>query len=166
MIQANCRAQLTSNDFQFLVETLARKSTDRSSLQTLIRDPSALDELLDHDAVLDALLNRRGCLHISPHLDFYVIARRVLRNAGIEDRMVADYLGEMLKEFADTNRLHGLTSRPGQQFEYISDLLAIISEARKEETFVVRAHIGNYTLFLTGVFPRSEERRVGKECRS
>src|ERR1041385_9012425 len=141
MIQANCRAQLTSNDFQFLVETLARKSTDRSSLQTLIRDPSALDELLDHDAVLDALLNRRGCLHISPHLYFYVIARRILRNAGIEDRAVADYLGEMLTEFSNAARVHTLPTRPGQQFVYISDLLAVIREARQEETFVVRAHI-------------------------
>jgi hypothetical protein len=157
MIQANCRTQLTSNDFRFLIETLTRKSTDAASLESLLRDPSGLDELLDSDRVLDAILNHRACLPISPHLYFYVIARRILRNAGIQERAVADYLGAMLAEFSHLDRL---TSRPDGQFEYISDLLAIISEARAEETFVVRAHIGNYTLFVTGVFPQHLQHRA------
>jgi hypothetical protein len=160
MIQANCRTQLTSNDFRFLIETLARKSTDVASLETLLRDPAGLDELLDSDRVLDAILNHRGCLTISPHLYFYVIARRILLNAGIQERAVADYLGAMLAEFSQAERLHQLPSRPDRQFEYISDLLAIISEARAEETFVVRAHIGNYTLFVTGVFPQHLQHRA------
>jgi hypothetical protein len=160
MIQANCRTQLTSNDLRFLIETLARKATDVASLESLMRDPSALDELLDSDRVLDAILNHRGCLSISPYLYFYVIARRILRNAGIQERAVADYLGAMLAEFSQAERLHRLTSRPDRQFEYISDLLAIISEARAEETFVVRAHIGNYTLFVTGVFPQHLQHRA------
>src|ERR1051325_10130366 len=160
MIQANCRAQLTNNDFQFLLQTLARKSDDLSSLEKLISDPGTLDQLLDHDVVLEAILNRQCCLPISAHLYFYIIARRVVRNAGIEDRTVADYLGEMLAEFSQMTRLQTLPSRPGQQFEYVSELLAIISEARQEETFVVRAHIGNYTLFLTGIFPQHLEHRT------
>jgi hypothetical protein len=160
MIQANCRAQLTVDDFRFLVEVLARKSSDQPSLEALLGDESSLNQLLDDDAVFDAILNRNGCLKISPHLYFYVIARRILRNAGIEDRAVADYLGEMLTEFSNAARVHTLPTRPGQQFEYISDLLAVIREARQEETFVVRAHIGNYTLFLTGVFPQHLEHRT------
>lgn len=160
MIEANGRARFASADFQFLVDTLARKSGDVPSLQKLIGDPSALDQLLDSDAVIEAILNRTGCLNITAHFYFYVIARRVLRNAGIEDHAVADYLGEMLTEFSHTARMHTLSTRPGQQFEYISDLLAVISEARQEETFVVRAHIGNYTLFLTGVFPQHLEHRT------
>lgn len=154
MIQANCRAQLTSNDFRFVVETLSRKSGDQSSLAALTGDPAALDELLDNDSLLDAILTRQGCIGISSTLYFYVIARRVLRNAGIEDRAVADYLGSLLAEFSHAQRMHSLSTRPGQQFEYISDLLAVIGQARAEEVFVVRAHIGNYTLFLTGVFPQ------------
>jgi len=154
MIQANCRAQLTSNDFRFLVETLARKSADVPSLESLLRDPEGLDQILDHDRVFEAILHRTDCLPVSPHLYFYVIARRILRNAGIDDRSVADYLGAMLAEFSQTKNLYQLPNRPEQQVEDISDLLAIISEAREEETFVVRAHIGNYTLFLTGIFPQ------------
>src|SRR5262245_2879572 len=127
MIQANCRAQLTVEDFQFLVEVLARKSSDRSSLEALVGDEASLNQLLDHDAVFDAILNRRECLKVSPHLYFYVIARRILRNAGIEDRAVADYLAEMLTEFSNAARVTTLPTRPGQQFEYISDLLAVIS---------------------------------------
>jgi hypothetical protein len=160
MIRAGCRTQFTSSDFQFLVETLARKSKDNLSLESLLADPTSLDELLDSDALLDAILTRRDCLPISPHLYFYVIARRVLRNAGIQDRAVADYLGAMLTDFSETSRTQTLATRPGQQFAYISDLLAVISEASAEETFVVRAHIGNYTLFLTGVFPQHIEQRA------
>lgn len=160
MSQANCRAQLTANDFQFLVETLARKSNDKVSLEKLVADEASLNQLLDQDSVFEALLNRSGYLHISAHLFFYVIARRVLRNAGIEDRAVADYLAEMLAEFSRMDQLQQLPTRPKQQFAYISDLLAIISEAREEEVFIVRAHIGNFTLFLTGVFPQHIEHRT------
>lgn len=160
MIQANCRTHLTSNDFQFLVETLGRKSADASYLQELLRDPSSLDALLDHDAVFEAILQRATCLNISSHLYFYVIARHVLRNAGIDDRSVADYLAEMLAEFSVTARVHSIPIQADRQFEYISDLLAVISEASREETFIVRAHIGNYTLFLTGVFPQRLEHRT------
>lgn len=160
MIQANCRAQFTREDFEFLLETLARRSGDLPSLQALLGDESALQQLLDHEAVLTAILSRTGCLRISPYLYFYVIARRVLLQAGIRDAAVADYVGSLLVEFSRASRLHTIPSRPGQQFEYLCDLLAVITRARDAEAFEVHAHIGNYTLFLTGVFPRHLEHRT------
>jgi hypothetical protein len=160
MIQANCRAQFTADDLQFLVGVLARRSTDRVSLAKLVSDTDTLDALLDDPVVFEAVLNRGDCLPISPHLYLYVLARRVLSQAGIADRAVADYVAELLTEFSEASRLHRLPSRPDQPFEYISDLLAVVSEGRREETFVVRAHIGNYTLFLTGVFREHLEHRA------
>jgi len=160
MIQANCRAQFTADDLQFLVEVLARRSGDRVSLAKLVADEASLDALLDHPVVFEAILNRQDCLPISPRLYFYILARRVLAQAGIDDRAVADYLGELLTQFSEAGRLHRLPSRPDQPFAYVSDLLAVVTDGRQEEAFLVRAHIGNYTLFLTGVFPQHLEERA------
>jgi hypothetical protein len=42
---------------------------------------------------------------------------------------------------------------------YLSDLLLALREASPTQAFLLRAHVGNYTLFLTGIFPENIERR-------
>ncbi len=39
------------------------------------------------------------------------------------------------------------------QTEYLTDMLTAVAALSGEAAFVTRAHVGNYTLFMAGIFP-------------
>ncbi len=45
----------------------------------------------------------------------------------------------------------------GQQ--YISDMLIALTRATPEQAFLLRAHVGNYSLFISGIFHENTQRR-------
>src|SRR6187455_131837 len=91
MIRANCRERFTAADFEFVVRTLARSQTDHVSLVDLLSDGETRDSVLDNPRLVEAILCHGGQLRISSHFYFYVLARHVLRDAGITDRKLCDY---------------------------------------------------------------------------
>jgi hypothetical protein len=50
-----------------------------------------------------------------------------------------------------------LADERGQQ--YISDMLIALSRATPEQAFLLRAHVGNYSLFLSGIFHENTQHR-------
>jgi hypothetical protein len=162
VIQANCRVQFTANDVDFILAALG-KTGAAESLVSLLADPETRDLILDDDTLFRALLEQGGCLRVSPHLYFYVLVRQVLRRSGLDDRRVADYVGELLTEFSREERARCVV--PGQpgRLDYFFEMLAALEKADDHTAFWIRAHIGNHSLFLSGVFPerilqRSERR--------
>jgi hypothetical protein len=155
MIQPNCRARFTAEDFNFVVRVLGRNQTQSVSLVDLLTDPEVRDEILDHEALSRAVLENPGNLVISPH--FYILARLVLRRAQIDDRIMADYLAALLEKFSQMRQW----SAPVEalQTAYLSDLLAALKDASSYQTFMIRTYIGNYSLFLTGIFYENVESR-------
>src|SRR5262252_8498555 len=99
MIRANCRARFTAADFDFIVRTLARSQSDQISLVDLLSDVETRDSILDHPRLVDAILNHYGHLRISSQFYFYVLARHVLRQGGIGDRKLCDYVASLLETF-------------------------------------------------------------------
>jgi hypothetical protein len=81
-----------------------------------------------------------------------VLVRQVLRRAGLEDRRVADYVAELLTEFSRAERARCVTP-DGAALDYFFDMLAALDKADDRTAFCIRAHIGNHSLFLSGVFP-------------
>ena len=171
MIRANCRARFTAADFDFIVRTLARSRGDSVSLVDLLSDSETRDSILDHPRLVEAILSNAGHLHISSQFYFYVLARYVLQQAGIGDRKLCDYVGSLLETFSRANQLQspdkidnpemigareGLRSRT---HEYISDMLIALTRATPEQTFLLRAHVGNYSLFISGIFHENAQRR-------
>lgn len=154
LIQANCRIQFTAEDIQFISDHLGRAAGDQPILVQLLADPETRDSILDHDALFRALLEQRGCLRVSSRLYFYVMVRHLLKQAGIEDREVADYTAELLAEFSEQERTE--CRLPGQagSLHYFFEMLAALRNADDRTSFYIRAHIGNHSLFLSGVFPR------------
>lgn len=141
------------------------KNDDAPSLVSLLTDPETRDLILDNDALFHALLEQRGCLSVSSHFYFYILVRHVLRQSGIEDRAVADYVAEMLAEFSREERRR--LTVPGQAgpLDYFFDMLAALRTADDHTAFCIRAHIGNHSLFLSGVFPeRIRERAERRAC--
>ena len=163
VIQANCRVQFTANDVDFILAVVGKKQGAAESLVSLLADPETRDLILDDALLFRALLEQGGCLRVSPHLYFYVLVRHVLRRAGLDDRRVADYVAELLTEFSREERARCVA--PGQlgRLDYFFDMLAALEKADDHTAFWIRAHIGNHSLFLSGVFPehilhRSERR--------
>jgi hypothetical protein len=159
MIRANCRERFTAADFDFVVRTLARSQIDSVSLVDLLSDQETRDSVLDNPRLIDAILSSTAHLTISSHFYFYVLARHVLRQAGINDRKLCDYIASLLETFS---RISGpqaphLADERGRQ--YISDILIALSHATPEQAFFLRAHVGNYSLFLSGIFHENTQRR-------
>lgn len=159
MVRANCRERFTASDFDFVVRTLARSETDHVSLVDLLSDGATRDSVLDNPQLIDAILSNAGQLAISPQFYFYVLARQVLRQAGINDRKLCDYVASLLETFSRINGMHAphLADERGRQ--YICDMLIALTRATAEQAFLLRAHVGNYSLFISGIFHENTHRR-------
>jgi hypothetical protein len=152
MIQANCRVQFTANDVDFILAVLGRKKGDAPTLTSLLADTDTRDVILDDESLLHALLEQGGCLRVSAHLYFYVMVRHVLRRAGLDDRNVADYLAELLTEFSREDRAHCVINGVERRWNYFFEMVAALENVDDQTAFRLRAHIGNHSLLLSGVF--------------
>ena len=163
VIQANCRIQFTAEDIDFIIATLGKKPSDSQCLVALLADEESRDAVLDDEAFFRAVLEFPGCLRVSDHLYFYVIVRRVLRRARIVNRAVADYVAEVLCEFSRIERTRCLVRAKSEPIDYLFEMIAALESADERTSFYIRTHIGNHSLFWSGIFPerlrcRSERR--------
>src|SRR2546421_9828419 len=104
MIQPNCRIQVAAEDIDFILSVLGGKLGTAECLVKLLAEEDSRDLILDDEALFHALLERRGCLRVSSRFYFYVLVRQVFRRSDIQDRAVADYVAELLAEFARAER--------------------------------------------------------------
>lgn len=159
MIRANCRERFTGADFDFIVRTLARSPTESVSLVDLLSDSETRDAVLDNPRLVDAILSNPAQLRISSQFYFYVLARHVLQQAGIGDRKLSDYVGSVLETFSRTSLLGGPQPSGESVHHYISDMLIALQRVTPEQAFLLRAHVGNYSLFVSGIFHENAHRR-------
>jgi hypothetical protein len=159
MIRANCRARFTAADFDFVVRTLARSRTDHVSLVDLLADAEIRDSILDHPRLVDAILSHPAHLRISPQFYFYVLARHVLQQAGILDRKLCDYVASLLEAFSRMSVLRAPHATGGSLQQYVSDMLIALQRVTPEQAFLLRAYVGNYSLFISGIFHENAQRR-------
>ena len=159
MIRANCRARFTAADFDFVVRTLARSDTDHVSLVDLLSDAETRDSVLDHPRLVETILSNASHLQISSQFYFYVLARHVLQQAGIGDRKLCDYVGSLLETFSRASCLRSPHTSSDSVEQYISDMLIALQRVTPEQAFLLRAHVGNYSLFVSGIFHENTQRR-------
>ncbi|MEA3210738.1 MAG: hypothetical protein QOE70_3795 [Chthoniobacter sp.] len=152
MIQANCRERFTADDFDFVIRTLSKSERDSVDLVSLLTDAEARDSVLDHPKLVESVLEHGAPLSISPQLYFYVLIRHVLKETGLNDRGVCDYLASLLETFSQTARMRSPANGDANPVQYVSDMLIALRDASPSQTFLIRAHVGNYALFITGMF--------------
>jgi hypothetical protein len=152
MIKANCRERFTASDFDYVVKTLSRTERDSVNLVDLLTDAEARDSILDSPRLVESLLADGAPLTISPQLYFYVLLRHVLKETGLNDRNVSDYLASLLETFSQTARMKSPADGQSNPIQYVSDMLIALRNASPVQTFLIRAHVGNYSLFITGIF--------------
>jgi hypothetical protein len=153
MIQPNCRVQFAAEDIDFILSVLGAKIETAECLTKLLADEESRDLILDDEALFHALLERRGCLRVSTRFYFYILVRHVFRRSDIHDRAVADYVAEVLAEFARTERARCVVPGQTNPLDYLFEMLTALKTADDRTSFFIRVHIGNHSLFLSGVFP-------------
>ena len=109
------------------------------------------DALLDDPRTLNAVLTASRSL--TPGLLFYVLVRHALLESGIDDRTLADYIASLLVEFGREDRAYRIQPEDPDRYYYLVDLVAAMDGPDGRRQFLVRAHLGNYALWLSGIFP-------------
>ena len=159
MIIANVRQGLGRDDAQLALRLIARGSGDAlDSAETTLRD-EGIDTLLDDPRLLTALLEARQGAHASFALFAYVIVRHALRGAGEQDRTLADYVASILVHFGMRDRALKIGAADDQTYDTVAALLGDADDADAQRAFLVRAHLGSYALWLSGLFPDFIETR-------
>src|SRR4029450_12411553 len=122
MITANCRDRFTAEDFDFVVETLARDERESVSLGELLTEGETRDAVLDHPRLLQTILERTSALRISPQFYFYLLTRHVLKETGLENRELSDYVASVLEQFSDRASMRSPADGADGPIQYVSDM--------------------------------------------
>ncbi len=158
MIQANCRSRFTACDFDFVVKSLGKSSQDAGCLTALLTDEDSRDAILDDDTLVRAVLDETGHLSISPQFYFYILTSHVLKCSGCS-RLVCDYIASLLETFSRAAALHGPAQLEQSGEIYLSDMLLALQKATPVQAFMIRSHIANHSLFMSGIFHENVQRR-------
>src|SRR3989442_5635510 len=89
---------------------------------------------------------------------FGALAERAFtEKVGWPDFNVSDYISKLLVEFTRTDHLYRIKSAKGEQLEAVVDLLYESEVTHGSRSFErereVHRHIGDFTLFMAGLFP-------------
>ena len=170
MILANVRGRLGAGDLGVIVNVLARGDPRRrDDYERLLLDEGP-DRLLDQPGLLEALLAMRTLIVPSPPLFAYVAVRHTLLAAGVIDRDLADYLAALLLEFGDHDRSTRIRRHDDRTYVYLVDIVGELGggeltglDDTGERGLLLRAHLGNYSLWLAGLFPDFIEARRSRK---
>jgi hypothetical protein len=79
----------------------------------------------------------------------------------MDDPEISAYVADLLTDFSESNRIYAMRDAAGKPLQRVSEMLTASDpvhgtapsfDAERE----VRKHIGNYALFFTGMYPRSQ----------
>ena len=126
----------------------------------LLTDAEARDAVLDHPRLFQTILEDGAPLSISPQLYFYILIRHVLKETGLSDRSMSDYVASLMETFSQTARMKSPADGRATPIQYVSDMLVALQTATPSQTFLIRAHVGNYALFIAGIFPATVQSRA------
>lgn len=81
---------------------------------------------------------------------------------GVADPPLVDYLVELLTRFIRTDALFALRDLAGRRLDEVADMLVEAEARHGDAKRECHRHIGDYTLFWTGVFPEALPRLCGR----
>ncbi|WP_269524665.1 hypothetical protein [Coraliomargarita parva] len=141
------RKHLTLGDLDFIIACLSETPAQSEALLQLLSDPFTVDEILDHPRLLQTVLESTEHLQLSSRLYFYLLTRHSLKQSGLDDADLADYVSGILDQQLSHHRING------QTIFYLVDWLSKLERSPRERQFELYVRAGNYLLFLTGMFP-------------
>jgi hypothetical protein len=98
--------------------------------------------------------------HPLRHLFREMVNRHYAQGVGLRDTEIASYVSNILADFCEVEALFRVRNAGGRPLEDVGEMLLeadpVYGEAPSfDRERAVRKHIGDYTLFYTGMFPES-----------
>jgi len=97
-----------------------------------------------------------------------LVQKHLLGAAQLDDVPMATYIAGLLVDFCRTDNLYRIRDSKGKRLEDVGEMLIASNPLLEGRSFLyereVRKHIGDYTLFLTGLFPEHVA-RISREKR-
>ncbi len=153
MIFATLRNELTRNDAQLALCLVGRESSnDYMQAEAALRE-QGIDALLDDPRLLSGLFEAQAALEASYAMFSYVVVRHALLSLNLKDRMLADYVASILMHFGMRDRANRLSDTDDQLYDTLAGVSADLDTADARRSFLAQTHLGNYALWLGGVFP-------------
>ncbi|MDL1955707.1 MAG: hypothetical protein LWW95_01445 [Candidatus Desulfofervidus auxilii] len=81
---------------------------------------------------------------------FYLAIKQSFFDLGIKEPEIADYIANLLAEFARTDNLYKIRNAQGEKLTTVVEMLIEANYSFRERE--IKKHIGDYTLFMTGIF--------------
>jgi hypothetical protein len=159
MIVPSVRGSFGRAEAGFLVWLLTRgQEAERAREEERLRD-EGLDMILDDPRTFNTLMAGREFSSAPPSLVFYLLVRHALLEDGMQDRVVADYLATLLLSFGQADRAYRI-DQEGAPLRYLVDIAREAEQASGRRAFLLRAHLGEFALWLSGLFPDHITARV------
>jgi hypothetical protein len=159
MILADARQRLSRDDAQFAARLLAWRTGEAPEALEQRLSHQGLDALLDDPRLPAALLELPQGARASLPLFAYVTIRHALLRAGEHDRGLADYVTAMVVDFGVGDRATRVGASDDELYTFLTDLARDLDDPDGRRSFLVRSHLGNYALWVSGLFPDHVEHR-------
>jgi hypothetical protein len=86
-----------------------------------------------------------------------LVWRHLFADVRLEEPSVAQYVSNLLADFASTDSLYRIRNALGERLEDVGEMLIESNPLLEARSFdrerAVRKHVGDFTLFMSGLFP-------------
>jgi hypothetical protein len=90
---------------------------------------------------------------------FRALTEMSFEQIDLRDRDLIRYVADLLVEFIHVDNLFRLRDQQGRRLEHLVDMLLELHDQVPADEREARKHIGDYTLFIVGLYPESLTRR-------
>jgi len=166
MIVPNTRAQFTYEDLKLISKVVwHHKLTDREAGK-LVTNADLLNKTLDDKRIITFINELKDLDKPSQALYIYSMVRHALLDQNVTDDEIADYLSALLIAFGQRDRAWQIDDYDDEIYNYIIDLRQDgIDEHQAHRQFRLHIHLGNFALWLSGIFPRHVTEKRGQSLR-
>ncbi len=154
--------RLEDRDLRYIIEHFPLPGRSYEEIARMILTlPSTLESLLSSEYLYRKIYEREELiLQISPFLFFNVLLRRAAKGSETrKDRKIINYIANLLSIFIRTERLYKVELHDTLTTDYMFELITQAASADPRRQFLIYSHIGNFSLFITGLFPQWVEYR-------
>jgi hypothetical protein len=142
---------LKKEDFKFIEDVISSEK-DKSFLFKLFEDEKVMEIILNDKRLFKNLVKGKDLIKVSSYFFFYILIKEIFKEQGINDEEIIDYVASMLSKFRKKDKLYEITENEEKKYNYLFELIKDLNKNDEVRSFFIRLHIGNYTLFLTGIF--------------
>lgn len=89
---------------------------------------------------------------------FHALTERGSQQTRLSDREIHKYLTNLLVDFIHVDNLYKVRDEYGRRLEYLVDLMQKTVEHGEVEKKEIYKHVGDFSLFILGLFPESLSR--------